>query len=175
MRVFGCTWKINFQEIIFSWSSVLKASTRKWFEVKIFTSNHFWTHAQRERESLRLRRSTNPLVYELITPSTSSTLPITSSTSPIYEPTNQSSTQSLRPMNLQLRRWPRTFTPRTDLRPFAFDPKPWIDLSLCVIFDFLCDFVRPTSLWSLIFFVVVMVVWVVVFWWFSCCVGGGGK
>ena len=26
------------------------ALTRKWFEVKIFISNHFWTHAQRERE-----------------------------------------------------------------------------------------------------------------------------
>ena len=115
MRVFGCTWKINFPEIIFSWLGVLKALTRKWFEVKIFTSNHFWTHAQRERESLRLRRSTNPLVYELITPSTSSTLPITSSTSPIYEPTNQSLTQSLRPTSLRLRWRPRAFVPRTNL------------------------------------------------------------
>ena len=50
MRVFGCAWKINFPEIIFSWLCVLKALTRKWFEVKIFISNHFWTHAQRERE-----------------------------------------------------------------------------------------------------------------------------
>ena len=50
MRVFGCTWKINFPEIIFSWLGVLKALTRKLFEVKIFTSNHFRTLAQRERE-----------------------------------------------------------------------------------------------------------------------------
>ena len=61
MRVFGCAWKINFPEIIFSWLCVLKALTRKWFEVKIFISNYFRTHAQRERKSLRLRlcRSTN--------------------------------------------------------------------------------------------------------------------
>ena len=66
------------------------------------------SRGERERESLRLwlRRSTNPLIYELITPSTSPTLPITPSTSPtfpitpstlpinelIYEPTNRSST-----------------------------------------------------------------------------------
>ena len=55
MQVFGCVWKINFPEIIFSWLCVLKALTRKWFEVKIFTSNHFQTHAQRERERERER------------------------------------------------------------------------------------------------------------------------
>ena len=63
MRVFGCAWKINFPEIIFSWLCVLKALTRKWFEVKIFTSNHFRTHTQRERERERespvLRPSSN--------------------------------------------------------------------------------------------------------------------
>ena len=178
MRVFGCAWKINFPEIIFNWSGVLKALTQKWFEVKIFTSNHFRTHAQRQRErerafdfgfadhSLRLRlwlcrlRRSQP----------------SNSTSPIYEPTNlrtdhafdfadhafdfvdlrthepifdpEPSTQSLRPMNLRLRRRPRAFTPQTDLRPFAFDPEPWthkpISLSLCD-FDFLCDFDWPTN------------------------------
>ena len=30
---------------------------RKWFEGKIFTSNHFWTHAQREREITPRERS----------------------------------------------------------------------------------------------------------------------
>ena len=48
--VFGCAWKINFPEIIFSWPCVLMALTRKLVSVKIFTSNHFRTHAQRERE-----------------------------------------------------------------------------------------------------------------------------
>ena len=55
MRVFSCVWKINFPENIFSWPCVLIALTRKWFEVKIFTSNHFWTHVQRERERERER------------------------------------------------------------------------------------------------------------------------
>ena len=50
MWVFSCAWKINFPKIIFSWLGVLKALTRKLFEVKIFTSNHFRTLAQRERE-----------------------------------------------------------------------------------------------------------------------------
>ena len=53
MRVFGCTWKINFPENIFSWPCVLMALTHKWFEVKIFNSNHFRTHAQRQRERER--------------------------------------------------------------------------------------------------------------------------
>ena len=50
MQVFGCAWKINFPEMLFSWPCVLVGLTRKWFEVKIFTPNHFRTHAQRERE-----------------------------------------------------------------------------------------------------------------------------
>ena len=143
--MFGCAWKINFLEIIFSWLGVLKALTWKWFEVKIFTSNHFRTHAQRERErererafdfdftnfadhslQLQLRRSTNPWT------------------------------------NLR----PRAFDPRAF--DFADDPKPLCheptnrSLSVCD-FDFLCDFDRPMnrstflcdfyfllSLWSLI-------------------------
>ena len=48
------------------------ALTKKWFEVKIFTSNHFRTHAQRERErdrtqitpwTLSLRRFLNLIKY----------------------------------------------------------------------------------------------------------------
>ena len=53
MRVFDCAWKINFLENIFSWPCVLVSLTRKWFKVKIFSSNHFRTHAQRERERER--------------------------------------------------------------------------------------------------------------------------
>ena len=55
MRVFGYAWKINFLENIFSWPCVLMALTRKLVSVKIFTSNHFRTHAQRERERERER------------------------------------------------------------------------------------------------------------------------
>ena len=55
--MFGCAWKINFPEIIFSWLCVLKALTRKWFEVKIFTSNHFQTRRERERERERAQSS----------------------------------------------------------------------------------------------------------------------
>ena len=37
------------------------ALTQKWFEVKIFTSNHFRTHTQRERERSHPDHATNPL------------------------------------------------------------------------------------------------------------------
>ena len=60
--MFDCAWKINFLENIFSWPCVLVSLTRKWFKVKIFSSNHFRTHAHRERERER---------EENITPSTS--------------------------------------------------------------------------------------------------------
>ena len=126
MRVFGCGWKINFLEIIFSWLGVLKALTRKWFEVKIFTSNHFQTHVHRERE--REPSTSTSSIYEPITPSTSPTTPSTSSTSPIYEPifnpepsthkpSTSLTTKSLRATNrsstLHLR--PKATNPRTDL------------------------------------------------------------
>ena len=176
MWVFGCAWKINFSEIIFSWPGVLKALTRKWVEVKIFTSNHFRTHAHRERERERepsTSTSTSP-IYEPITPLTSPTSPITPSTSPIYEliyePMNRSSTQSLRPTDLRLCRRPRAFMPRTNLRPRAFDlePRTHESISLCVWF---WSTHKPMSLWSLNFYLFfLVVVWVVVFWWFSCCV-----
>ena len=64
-------------ENIFSWPCVLVGLTWKWFEVKIFTSNHFRTHAQRERERerkisrLRLRLCTDRTDHTEITPSTS--------------------------------------------------------------------------------------------------------
>ena len=151
MRVFGCAWKINFSEIIFNWPGVLKALTWKWFEVKIFTSNHFRTYTQREREreSLRLRlrqlRRSQPLT----------------STSLIYETTDLQTNHAFDFADL------RTHEPIFDPEPRTHKP---ISLSLCD-FDFLCDFDRPTSLWSLIF---LLLLWwcfggfPVVWWWVLC-------
>ena len=67
--MFGCAWKIKFPKNIFNWPCVLVGLTRKWFEVKIFTSNHFWTHAQRHREREReprslLRPSSSPMTTD---------------------------------------------------------------------------------------------------------------
>ena len=168
MRVFGCAWKINFPENIFSWLCALMALTRKLVSVKIFTSNHFQTHTQRERERERKEEERAQI------------MPLTS-TSPIYEPMNLSSTQSLRPMSLRLRRRPRAFAPRTNLRPFAFDPEPRthepISLSLCD-FDFLCDFDRPTNPWAFDLWFFFLLLWwcgwwcfggfPVVWWWVLC-------
>ena len=186
MRVFGCTWKINFPEIIFSWPGVLKALTQKWFEVKIFTSNHFRTHAQRERER-EPSTSTSPIfeptdlridhafdfadlrTHELhFDPEPSA-----------YEPSTSPATQSLRATNWSSTHW--SMNPRTDFRPRAFDPwafdftgdlepsrlKPTnrslslsLSLSLCD-FDFLCDFDQPTNPRAFDL------------WFFCCCCGGG--
>ena len=182
MWVFGCAWKINFSEIIFSWPGVLKALTRKRFEVKIFTSNHFRTHAHRERER-EPSTSTSP-IYEPITPLTSPNSLITPPTSLIYEliyePMNRSSTQSLRPTDLRLCRRPRAFMPRTDLRPRAFDlePRTHEPISFCVWF---WSTHKPRSLWSLNFFFFfgggvgggVLVVFLLCGGGF--CVGGDGK
>ena len=90
----------------------------------------------------------------------------------LRQSTNRSSTQSLRPTNLWLRRRPRAFAPQTDLRPFAFDPEPWTHepISLYVILIFCVMLIDPQTHEPLISdFVVVAVVWVVVFWWFFCC------
>ena len=64
MQVFGCAWKINFPEMLFSWPCVLVGLTRKWFEVKIFTSNHFRTHAQREKERSHPDHAMNPEPFD---------------------------------------------------------------------------------------------------------------
>ena len=145
MWVFGCAWKINFPEIIFNWPGVLKALTWKWFEVKIFTSNHFRTHTQRERER---------------EPSTS-----TSPTSPItafdFDFANLWNHRSTNQSCLRLR---RSTNPRTDLRPRATNPQT--DLSLSLWFWFSVWFWSTHEPLISDFFVVV----VVVFWWFSCCV-----
>ena len=58
MRVFGCAWKINFLEVIWSWPCKMRLWPRKWFETQIFTSNHFRVRlAGREREREREPRS----------------------------------------------------------------------------------------------------------------------
>ena len=108
------------------------ALTRKLVLVKIFTSNHFWIHAQRERERERERKKREPRSRHepraQITPSTSPIYEL------IYEPTNRSSTQSLQPTSLRL---------ADDPEPSRYEPANQ-SLSLCD-FDFLCDFDQPTN------------------------------
>ena len=116
------------------------------------------------RSRLRLRRSTNlrtDLWPRAFNP-------------PIYEPTNWSSTQSLRPTSLRLRQWPRAFAPRTH-ELFSLSVWFWFFVWFWSthepIYVSMWFWFFTFSLWSLIFFFfVVVVVWVVVFWWFSCCV-----
>ena len=65
--MFGCAWKINFPEIIFSWLCVLKALTRKWFEVKISLqtiSGLTWRERERERERERAQSSDQAPVWQ---------------------------------------------------------------------------------------------------------------
>ena len=155
MWVFGCAWKINFPENIFNWPCVLMALTQKLVLVKIFTSNHFRTHAQKERERAQI--------------------------TPLTSPANQSPDHAFDFANLRIDLWThkpifdpkpsthRSTNPRTNLRTHEpiFDPKPSthepsnspatqslhatnprtdlsLSLSLCH-FDFLCDFDRPTN------------------------------
>ena len=188
MRVFGCTWKINFPEIIFSWPGVLKALTQKWFEVKIFTSNHFRTHAQRERER-EPSTSTSP-IFEPTDLRTDHAFDFVDLRThelhfdpepSAYEPSTSPATQSLRATNWSSTHW--SMNPRTDFRPRAFDP--WAfdftgdlepsrheptnrSLSLSLWFWFSVWFWsthEPTSLWSLIFLLLLWWCW----WW---CFGG---
>ena len=173
MWVFGCAWKINFPEIIFSWPCVLKALTRKWFEVKIFTSNHFRTHAQRERErafnfdfvDLRTHQSMNRSRLRLRQLCRSCLQLRRSST--------------YRSMNSWIDLRPRAFDFAGDPEPSRHEPTNWsLSLSLSLwfwsthkpIYVSVWFWFFTFSLWSLVFFVVVVVVWMVVFWWFSCCV-----
>ena len=174
--MFGCAWKINFSEITFNWLGVLKDLTWKWFEVKIFTSNHFWTHTHtRARARTHTHTHTKP----------------STSTLPIYEPTDlrtdhafdfadlwtHESIFNLEPSTHEPSTSPVTKSLRTtngsstqSLRPRATNPR--IDLSLCVILIFCVILIDPRTNEPLIsdFYVVVVVVWVVVFWWFSYCV-----
>ena len=187
MRVFGCTWKINFPEIIFSWPGVLKALAQKWFEVKIFTSNHFRTHAQRERER-EPSTSTSP-IFEPTDLRTDHAFDFVDLRThelhfdpepSAYEPSTSPATQSLRATNWSSTHW--SMNPRTYFRPRAFDPWAFdftgdlepsrheptnrslslsLSLSLCG-FDFLCDFDQPTNPRAFDL------------WFFCCCCGGVG-
>ena len=70
MRVFGCAWKINFPEVIWSWLCKMRLWPRKWFEVKIFTSNHFRVRRvererERERERTRGRRGSPDHAFDV--------------------------------------------------------------------------------------------------------------
>ena len=109
MWVFGYAWKINFPKMLFNWPCVLVGLTRKWFEVKIFTSNHFRTHAQREREIAPRPR------HEPRAQSLSTSYPSTSPTNP--EP------RAIRLHTLRLRHLTSTSN-RTQIAPFDFAGKP---------------------------------------------------
>ena len=170
MRVFGCAWKINFPEIIFSWPGVLKALTRKWFEVKIFTSNHFRTHTQRQkRESLRLQlyrlRQSQPststsLIYEPTDLRTDHAFNFADHVfdfadfvdhtfdfadlwthEPIFDPEPSTHEPSTSPMTKSLCAPNRSLTLR--LQPKATNPRT--DLSLCVIFIFCVILIDPRT------------------------------
>ena len=181
MRVFGCAWKINFLENIFSWPCVLMALTRKLVLVKIFTSNHFRTHAQRERERERERQKREPRSRHepraQITPWTQSLDHAFDFTDlrtnlwthePIFDPEPSTHEPSTLPVTQNL----RATNPLTNLSlcvilifcVILIDPRT--DLRFCVIliFYFL------SLIFDFFFFFLVVVVWVVVFWWFSCCV-----
>ena len=95
--------------MLFNWPCVLVGLTRKWFEVKIFTSNHFRTHAQREREIAPRPR------HEPRAQSLSTSYPSTSPTNP--EP------RAIRLHTLRLRHLTLTSN-RTQIAPFDFAGKP---------------------------------------------------
>ena len=135
------------------------ALTRKLVSVKIFTSNHFQTHTQRERE-----RGKRESPDHATNPEPRSHLRLHRSTNP----------------RTDLR--PRTFDPRAF--NFADDPEPLRheptnrSLSLCD-FDFLCDFDWPTN-WSTFlcdfdFLLSLFDLWFFFFWLWWCgwwCFGG---
>ena len=106
--MFGCAWKINFPENIFSWPCALMDLTRKLVSVKIFTSNHFRTHAQREREREREREEKE---RSQIIPSTSPANPEPRLRHRLCRSTNPRT--DLRPMSLRLCQRPKAFAPRT--------------------------------------------------------------
>ena len=80
------------------------ALTRKLVLVKIFTSNHFRTHAQREREREREREERTQIT------------PRTQSPDHAMNPEPRSRFRLRRSTN-------RSMNPRTDLRPRAFNPR----------------------------------------------------
>ena len=172
--VFGKHKKLGQTKINFHVDHKIPLQSRKWFSIKIFTSNHFRTHAQRERERERATFDFAGEPRAQITPSTS---PICES---IYEPINRSSTQNLRPTDL------RTHEPIFDLEPSTHKPStspatqslrttnPRTDLSLSLSdFDFLCDFDRPTNR-SMFLCDFDFLLSLFDLWFFCCCCGGVG-
>ena len=176
MWVFGCAWKINFPENIFNWPCF------NGFDPEIGFSQNFHFKPFPDSRTKRERESPDHAFDFVGEPRAQITPLISPIYESIYEPTDRSSTQSLRPMSLQIRWRPRAFAPQThELISLS------LSLSLCH-FDFLCDFDRPTnrsmflcdfdfllSLWSLIF---LLLLWwcgwwcfggfPIVWWWVLC-------
>ena len=86
------------------------ALTRKLVSVKIFTSNHFQTHAQREKEREREREREEKERSQII-PSTSPANPKPRLRLRLRRSTNPRT--DLRPMSLRLCQRPKAFAPRT--------------------------------------------------------------
>ena len=167
--MFGCAWKINFSENIFSWLCVLIALTWKLVLVKIFTSNHFWTHVQREREREREREPRSCLQRR-------SCLWLRWSTNRFTNPRIDHRSRAFNPQALDFAGNPE---------PLRHEPTNW---SLCVILIFcvilidprtdlrFCDFEFLLSLFDLWFFLLLL--WScgwwcfggfpVVWWWVLC-------
>ena len=73
--MFGCAWKINFLEVIWSWPCKIRLWPQKCFEAQIFTSNHLGQRRrERERERERERKPKSRLWRRRRTPSSSSTI-----------------------------------------------------------------------------------------------------
>ena len=156
-------------ENIFSVDHKIRDPRCKTISVLIFFSNNF-------RLSFLTRTRSNKCSPSSVTPSSTISLTpnaqdpllqITPSTSPIYEliyePTNRSSTQSLRPTDLRTHE-PELSTSSATQSLRATNPRTDLSLSLCD-FDqpmnwsgFLCDFDFLLSLFDL--------------WFFCCCCGG---
>ena len=170
MRVFGCAWKINFPEVIWSWPCKMRLWPWKWFEMKIFTSNHFWVrrakrerererereHAREEEEGAQIMPSTLPTNPELQSNDRTHQIALVSSITTPRRSHHASrschsispSTQSLQPTDLSLWFWFLLllwWCGSGVLVVVAFDCRsllPWVELEfrLCVVWGFGYDF-----------------------------------
>ena len=119
--MFGCAWKKNFLEVIWSWSCKMRLWPRKWFEAQIFTSNHFRVRrAERERERGSLDHAFNVAGEPRALVQRSHTPDLADHTAPTAVPCRSISPSILPPRNLAF-------------NPPIFDPP----ISLCD-FDFCC-------------------------------------
>ena len=167
--MFGCAWKINFPENIFSWLCVLMALTQKLVSVKIFTSNNFRTYAQRERERERGRRESPDHAFDCTGEPRAQITPRTHSPDHAFD-------------FVDLRTDLRTHEPIFDLEPLTHEPStspttqslcatnPRIDLSLCVILIFCVILIDP---WTDLRFCVIFIFYSLFDLWFCCCCCGG--